>query len=174
MVHDLFAAETGRKVVAHGEVWRSLAPLPKWLSADGELAGAFYTAAFDLGIDELKQVLGIDEAYRQRYQRSTVALEAHLRILAPVRADDVMAIGTRIVDCDAKRLHAVQTLLVQTRLVATRESMTISFDLAARRSCPFDPEVLARMVELHRAQRQLALVPGVACAMDPHTVDRRS
>ncbi len=40
-------------------------------------------------------------------------------------------------------------------LAASRESMTISFDLAARRSCAFEPAILARIDALYEAQRVL-------------------
>jgi acyl-CoA thioesterase FadM len=128
---------------------------PDWLDAHAGLAPAFYTAAFDLGIDALKQVLGIDEGYRLREQRSTVALEAHLRILGPVPAGSTVELTARIVDRDAKRVHVAQEMRLGDSLVALRESMTISFDLVARRSCAFGPGVAARIDALHAEQLQL-------------------
>lgn len=133
-----------------------------WLDARGELAPAFYTAAFDLGIDALKQALGIDEAYRRREQRSTVALEAHVRILGRVPAGATVELTARIVDRDAKRVHVAQEMRRGAALVALRESMTISFDLAARRSCAFGADVAARIDALHAAQRDLPAWHGEA------------
>lgn len=126
-----------------------------WLDARDELAAPFYTAAFDLGIDALKQAIGLDEAYRLAARRSTVALEAHLRILAAVPRGSTLEVLSRIVDCDAKRLHVAQTLLLEATTVATRESMTISFDLEARRSCVFADALRQRIEALHVAQRSL-------------------
>lgn len=126
-----------------------------WLDARGELAAPFYTAVFDLGIDALKQAIGLDEAYRVAARRSTVALEAHLRILAAVPRGSALDVLSRIVDCDAKRLHVAQTLLLEATTVATRESMTISFDLDARRSCEFADALRQRIAALHAAQRTL-------------------
>lgn len=141
--------------VAPGRIGCRVAIGPDWLDAHGGLAPAFYTAAFDLGIDALKQALGIDEGYRVREQRSTVALEAHLRILGPVPAGSTVELTARIVDRDAKRVHVAQEMRLGDSLVALRESMTISFDLAARRSCAFGPEVAARIDALHAEQLQL-------------------
>ncbi len=126
-----------------------------WLGRDDLLAPAFYTAAFDLGIDALKQVLGIDETYRREQHRSTVALEAHLRILRPVPRGSTVTLSARIVDCDAKRMHVAQEMTLHGVIAALRESMTISFDLAARRSCPFGAEVAGRLTALHEAQQHL-------------------
>jgi len=126
-----------------------------WLDACGELAAPFFTAVFDLGIDALKQAVGLDEAYRLAARRSTVALEAHLRILAAVPRGSTLEVLSRIVDCDAKRLHVAQTLQREATTVATRESMTISFDLDARRSCAFADGLRQRIEALHVAQRTL-------------------
>ncbi len=133
-----------------------------WLGRDDRLAPAFYTAAFDLGIDALKQVLGIDEAYRRTQGRSTVALEAHLRFLLPVPGNSTVDLSARVVDCDAKRIHVAQEMVLEGRVAAVRESMTISFDLAARRSCAFGAEVAERIKTLHAAQLPLPGWSGVA------------
>lgn len=148
--------------VAAGLVTCQVAIPAGWLGRDDTLAPAFYTAAFDLGIDALKQALGIDEAYRREQRRSTVALEAHLRIRLPVPRDSTVALSARIVDCDAKRLHVAQEMTLDGAVAALRESMTISFDLAARRSCAFSDEVAARIKALHDAQQRLPRWHGEA------------
>jgi acyl-CoA thioester hydrolase len=135
---------------------------PAWLDRRGELAPAFFTAAFDLGIDALKQALGVDEAYRLREQRSTVALEAHLRILRAVPAGSAVELTARIVDRDAKRIHVAQEMRCGGERVALRESMTISFDLVARRSCAFGAAVASRIDALHAAQLDLPAWRGEA------------
>ncbi len=145
-----------------GCVLRPVRVPDEWLDARGELGVAFYTAAFDLGIDALKQVIGIDESYRLATRRSTVALEAHLVFMAPVPAGAEIVVGSRIVDHDAKRIHVAQELRHGAVLAATRESMTISFDLDARRSCVFEAAIFARIDALYEAQRALPLHVGAA------------
>lgn len=147
---------------ARGLVRLAVAIADDWLDARGELAPAYYTAAFDLGIDALKQAIGIDADYRARERRSTVALEAHLVLLAPVPAGSEVALEMRIVDRDAKRLHVAQEMWLGVALVALRESMTVSFDLDARRSCPFGEAVAARIDRLYHAQRALPPYRGRA------------
>ena len=138
-----------------GRVVLAVAIPADWLDPRDNLAAAFYTAAFDLGIDALKQVIGVDEAYRLATRRSTVALEAHVVMLGTVPAGSIVQVSNRIADHDAKRLHIAQEMHLGDRLVATRECMTISFDLDARRTCAFETAVQARILALHDAQRTL-------------------
>lgn len=133
-----------------------------WSDARGELGAPFYTAAFDFGIDALKDLIGIDEAYRHAARRSTVALEAHVAFLARVPIAAALRIDSRIVDHDAKRLHTAQRLYHGSVLAATREGITLSFDLEARRSCPFEAAILARIEALYEAQRALPAHVGTA------------
>lgn len=156
------AAAQAASTPRDGRVLRPVHVLDEWLDARGELGVAFYTAAFDLGIDALKQSIGIDEPYRLATRRSTVALEAHLVFVAPVPAGAEIVVGSRIVDRDAKRIHVAQDLRHDAVLAATRESMTISFDLDTRRSCAFDAAILARIDALYTAQRTLPLHVGTA------------
>lgn len=145
-----------------GRVLHRVALCDAWTNAQGELAAPFYTAIFDLGIDALKLAVGIDEAYRVSTRRSTVALEAHVVILAQVPRDSVVVVASRIADCDAKRLHVAQEMTLGQTLVATRECLTISFDLAARRTCAFADDIRDRITALQAAQRRLPAHLGSA------------
>ena len=145
----------GPETSAHGLVSLRVMIPDAWLDAGGRLAPAFYTAAFDLGIDALKQAIGINEAYRLASHRSTVALEAHLVLHGPVPRGSEVLVLTRIVDCDSKRLHVAQEMRLGDARVAERESMTISFDLDSRRSCAFEVPVATRIDALFAAQRTL-------------------
>ncbi len=113
---------------------------------------AYYNAAFDLAIEDLKCAYGLNEAYRLAKQRSTVALEAHITYQSEASLGDELRIESRILDTDGKRLHLGQAMYRATTLLSTQETLSISFDLAARRSCPFEPILLARIEALQRAQ----------------------
>ena len=126
-----------------------------WVDARDELRPAFYTAAFDGSIDDLKAAFGLDAAWRAARRQSTVALEARLSLRGPARRGEVLQVESRIFDSDAKRLHIAQVLRRGEIWIATRESMAISFDLDARRSCPFAPEIATRIAALHAAHRAL-------------------
>ena len=126
--------------------------IPAWLDYNGHMNVAYYNAAFDLAIEDLKIAYGLTEAYRLATQRSTVALEAHITYQSEAKLGDELRIESRIVDTDGKRLHLAQAMYRATTLLSTQETLSISFDLAARRSCRFEPLLLAQIEALQRAQ----------------------
>ena len=135
--------------------------LPAWTNARGVVRAGLYTAPFDLAIDHFKDQLGFDQAWRDANLRSTVALEARMSFRAEARVGDELRVETRILDVDAKRMHLGQRLCRDREVLVARESLAISFDLEARRSCPFAEDILANILALHAAQRQLPTWPWV-------------
>ncbi len=143
---------TGERRARAGIVVTRTAVEPAWLDYNSHMNVAFYVLAFDRAIDDIKAEFGIDEAYRAARHRSTVALEAHITYQNEAALGDVLEIETRIADCDSKRVHFAQEMYRGDQLLATRESMGVSFDLRERRTCPFEPEVLERLQALHARQ----------------------
>ncbi|MCB1749002.1 MAG: thioesterase family protein [Gammaproteobacteria bacterium] len=129
---------------ADGIVRLEVTVKPEWLDYNDHMNVAWYVAAFDLGIDAFKDVIGITLDYIAREQRSTVALESHITYQREAHRDQVLRVETRIVDFDGKRVHIYQELYRDTDLLATQETVSISFDTAARRSCPFADDMAAR------------------------------
>lgn len=139
---------------AVGQVLTPVRILPEWTTAAGQLLPAFYTAAFDGAIDDLKDAVGLTAAWRAQHRRSTVALEARLRFWGLAWRAEHLVVESRIVDFDLKRLRVGQILQRGAEVLATRESLAISFDLEARRACVFD-ETVTRQIALVRAAHQL-------------------
>jgi acyl-CoA thioester hydrolase len=129
--------------------------LPEWLDYNNHMNVAYYIATFDLGIDALKAVYGIDARYIETEQRSTVALEAHITYQNEASLGEQLDVHTRILDFDAKRTHLYQEMYRGGVLLATQETLSISFDLQARKSSAFDPAIGARIAMLYEAQREL-------------------
>jgi len=140
----------------NGVVTSSYTVLPEWLDYNNHMNVAYYIAAFDLGIDTLKAVYGIDSEYIENKQRSTVALEAHITYQNEAALGEHLDVHSRILDCDAKRTHLYQEMYRGDDLLATQETLSISFDLKMRKSCPFDSEIAPRIKQLHEAQQSLA------------------
>ena len=130
--------------------------LPEWGVAGGRVRSGLYTIPFDLAIDHFKDQLGFDQAWRDANLRSTVALEARMTFRGEARIGDELQVETRIIDADEKRMHLAQQLARGEELLVLRESLAISFDLQARRTCPFADDILANISALFAAQRQLA------------------
>lgn len=141
------------ETAAHdGIVVTHLTVKPEWLDYNDHMNVAYYNAAFDLAIEDLKAAYGLDAAYRLAHQRSTVALEAHITYQREAALGDALRIESRILATDGKRLHLAQAMFRAATLLATQETLSLSFDLAARRSCPFDPALRTRIEALVRAQ----------------------
>ena len=130
--------------------------LPEWGDAHGKVRIGLFTAPFDLAIDHFKDQLGFDQAWRDANHRSTVALEARMSFRGEARVGDELRVETRILEADEKRMHLAQQLCRLEEVLVMRESLAISFDLQARRSCPFAEDILVNIRALHEAQRQLA------------------
>ena len=125
----------------NGIVTTTAKVLPEWLDYNDHMNVAYYIAVFDIGIDDLKAVYGIDPAYIETQKRSTVALEAHITYQNEASLDEVLTVRSRILDFDAKRTHLYQEMYRGEDLLATQETLSISFDLRARKSCAnrFEP-----------------------------------
>jgi acyl-CoA thioester hydrolase len=129
--------------------------LPSWLDYNGHMNVTYFLAAFELGIDAYKAVVGLTLDYIERQERSTVALEAHITYQREASLGEQLRIETRIIDFDSKRAHVYQELYRDTDLLATQETMAISFDLASRRSAPFEAWIAANYRKLMEAQSAL-------------------
>ncbi len=129
--------------------------LPEWLDYNDHMNVAYYIAAFDIGIDELKMTYGINGDYIEREQRSTVALEAHITYQNEASLGDTLRIESRVLDFDGKRTHLYQEMYRGDDLAATQETLSISFDLKTRRSCTFDSAIAPNIERLRAAQASL-------------------
>jgi len=139
----------------NGIVITNATVLSSWLDYNDHMNVAYYIAAFDIGIDELKAVYGIDSNYIATEQCSTVALEAHITYQNEASLGEQIKIGSRILDFDGKRTHLYQEMHRGSDLLATQETLSISFDLKVRKSRPFEPAI-ARNIEA-MCNAQLAL-----------------
>jgi acyl-CoA thioester hydrolase len=135
-----------------GLVITRLEVLPAWLDYNGHMNVAYYIAAFDLAIEDLKAAYGLDAAYREAHQRSTVALESHITYQQEAHLGEALRIESRILGTDGRRLHVAQAMYRDTTLLATQEALSVSFDLDTRRTCFFDPPLKARIDMLQAAQ----------------------
>ena len=137
-------------VVIDGIVYTQVDVRDEWLDYNGHVNVAYYLIAFEHGLEDLKCAYGLDEQYRAREKRSTVALENHLTYQNEAMQGDSLRIESRVLATDGKRMHFCQAMYRDSTLLATQEVISLSFDLAARRSSPFAPTLLAniqRMLE---------------------------
>ncbi|MEM7465332.1 MAG: thioesterase family protein [Pseudomonadota bacterium] len=129
--------------------------LPEWLDYNDHMNVAYYIAAFDLGIDAFKATIGIDLDYIQREKKSTVALESHITYQQEAALGEKLRIKTRLLNYDGKRCHIYQEMYRVDTLLSTQETLSISFDTALRKSCPFAKDVAPRYQQMFEAQQSL-------------------
>ncbi len=126
-----------------------------WLDYNEHMNVAYYVMAFDLAVDAFKAVVGISLEYIERERRSTVALESHISYHREASLGDELRIATRIVDFDGKRAHLYQEMHRGDELLASQETLSISFDTVARRSCPFEEPIARRYEQMVALQAEL-------------------
>lgn len=140
--------------------------VPAWLDYNEHMNVAYYLVAFETGIDAYKAVVGLTPAYIAERRRSTVALEAHITYQREAHLGDELRIETRIIDCDGRKAHVYQEMYRDTELLATQETLALSFDIAARRSAPFEPDIAAGYASLIAAQDSRPRPPWVGRRID--------
>ena len=146
-----------QKLPENGVVSYAATVKPDWLDYNDHMNVAYYVMAFDLAIDAFKEVIGISREYIEHKRRSTVALESHITYQQEASLGDELRIDTRVIDFDGKRVHVYQEMYRGDQLLASQETLSISFDTAARKSCMFDAAITQGYERMVAAQRELPL-----------------
>ena len=128
-------------IPADGLVIDHATVIPEWIDYNGHMNVAYYIKAFEIGIDAYKAVVGMTLDYIEGTGRSTVALESHVTYQQEAHLGEALRIESRILACDGKRVHVYQEIYREATLLATQETLAISFDTRARRTSPFEPAV---------------------------------
>ena len=144
---------------------------PEWTDANGHMNVAYYVLAFDRATDAFYDRLGIGWGILEQ-GRSLFTLAMNVDYLREAFAGDSVRIASRLLDCDAKRLHYFHEMFRERDgvLAATNEIVALQVGMAARRSEPFPGDVAARLAAMKAAQ---ALLPPPARAGRTLGLDRR-
>jgi len=125
-----------------------------WIDYNGHLRDAYYGVIVSSAVDAVMDHLGLDAAYRQRTRCTLYTLEQHFHFLHEVKASDTIAVATRILDFDRKRMH-VGCRLTCARLeepAATSDLMLLHVHQGETpASAPFPDEVLRKLESLKAA-----------------------
>lgn len=78
---------------------------PAWIDYNGHLRDAYYGLIVSFAVDDMMDRLGLDAAYRQRTNCTLYTLELHLHFLHEVKSSDEIAVASKILDYDRKRMH---------------------------------------------------------------------
>jgi acyl-CoA thioester hydrolase len=127
----------------------------EWTDYNGHLNLAYYVLIFDHATDAFYPLVGLGQAYRERTNRSTFAVESHVTYDAELRAGAEVRCTTQLLGFDEKRIHYFHAMhhAAEGFLAATTELLAVHVDLAVRRVAPMPKTVLERlaaMLEEHR------------------------
>ena len=122
-------------------VWRE--PVQDaWIDYNGHLSEPYYVLVFGHATDNVMDLVGIDETYREANDASLYTVEAHVRYLDEVSAGAELEVRSSVIGCTAKLLWIWHELWVDGRLRATEEILGVH--VAGGASAPFPEDVAAR------------------------------
>ncbi|SCK15613.1 thioesterase family protein [Vogesella sp. LIG4] len=121
-----------------------------WVDYNGHMRDAYYLLAFSLASDALIERIGLDEAERQRSQRSVYTLEVHLNYLRELKLGEPLRVEAQLLGHDSKRLHVYFSLYRgdDAEPAAVSEQMLMHIDTGIARGAAFSPAVLAQVQQL--------------------------
>lgn len=112
-----------------------------WLDVYGHLNEAYYLVPFTNCTWKLQDHFNIGADYFEATGCALYTVETHLRYLDEVRFPADIQVETIILDSDSKRLWFAHLMMVEGRLRATAEFMTLHYDTRAGRTTAF-PEAV--------------------------------
>ena len=133
---------------------------PEWTDQNGHMNVAYYVLAFDRATDAFYDRLGIGWSTLEQ-GRSMFTLAMNVDYLNEVLAGETVRIASRLLDCDAKRLHYLHEMARERdgAVAATNEIVALHVGMATRRSTPFPPGVAERLTAMKAAHAALPLPP---------------
>lgn len=119
----------------------------EWVDYNGHMNVAYYVLVFDHATDLVLARVGLDERYRLATNASVFVAEAHITYEEEVRAGETVAVRSRILDFDSRRLILYHEMLREADgvLAASNEVLCLHVDLGGRRSLPIPDAIAARI-----------------------------
>ena len=147
--------QPGERVPAPLDFYRGEV-LPAWVDYNHHMTEAAYLTAFGWASDALFAYIGDDEEYRAN-GHSFYTVETHIAYLREAAEEAPLAITTRVLGVDPKRLliyHEMFHADSADRL-ATTEQMLVHVDMNAGRSAAILPDVKAALDAIAAAHGDL-------------------
>lgn len=140
---------------------------PHWIDYNGHLNMAYYNVLFDRCVDEAFLTLGLGPDYVRTSNASFFTAEAHVCYLRELHEGAPVEVTFRLIDYDAKRVHAFQEIFHAEEgwLSATSETMSLHVDMAAKRVGPWPDDVMARLAAMKAAHDALPVPPQLGRAV---------
>lgn len=166
----------GKVLKAHDEMLRQAMPdatpetaaaipmarlrvLPGWIDYNGHMTESRYLFAASETSDAFLRLIGADLAYVAA-GHSYYTAESHILHLGEAKLGEALTGTVQVLAADEKRLHIFIRILKGDAPVATIEQMLLHVDMAAGKTCPAAPDVLARLMPIATAHKALPRPKG--------------
>ena len=133
--------------------------LPGWIDYNGHMTESRYLFACSETTDAFLRLIGADLDY-VKGGHSYYTAETHILHKGEAKLGDALTGTVQVLHADEKRLHVFVQILRDGAPVATLEQMCLHVDMAAGKTCPAAPEVLARLMPIAEAHRALPRPEG--------------
>lgn len=140
-----------------------------YLDLMGHMNVRHYLGLFDDATWHFFAGFGMDHHYYTTSGNGSFALQQFIFYLAEVRADETVAVRSRVLARSSKRIQFMHFMVNETtgRLAATVESLGSHADLTARRTSPFPADIAARLDALLAQHQQLSWPAPICGAITP-------
>ena len=130
---------------------------PAWIDYNGHLNMAYYNVLFDRAVDEAFELIGCGVDYVKTRGHSTFTAEVHVRYLRELREGDPVRVTFQLLEYDNKRMHYFEQLFHAQEgwVSATSENMSLHVDMTAKKTVPFPPEIVRRLLQMNASHGQL-------------------
>ena len=135
-------------------VMARLQVLPGWIDYNGHMTESRYLFAASETVDNFLRLIGADMDYVAG-GHSYYTAESHILHKDEARLGDRLTGSVQVLQADEKRLRVFVTIARGADVVATVEQMLLHVDMAAGKTCPASPAVLARLMPVARAHQAL-------------------
>ena len=112
----------------------------------GHMNVMWYVGKFDEATWNLFHRLGITAAYLRANQRGMAAVDQHIEYKRELKAGDVVSIRSTLLSLDGKKLRFRHEMTNDGtgELAAVTTLLGVHMDTAARKACPFPPEIVSQ------------------------------
>jgi carnitine 3-dehydrogenase len=135
-------------------VMAQLQVLPGWIDYNGHMTESRYLFASSETVDNFLRLIGADMDYVAG-GHSYYTAESHIVHKGEAKLGDRLTGSVQVLSADEKRLRVFVTIARGDDVVATVEQMLLHVDMAAGKTCPASPAVLARLMPMAEAHKAL-------------------
>lgn len=132
---------------------------PELIDENGHVSIFQYFQLCARGVDDVLQLIGVTDEYREVRQMGTFAAEHHMRYAAELREGDGWSVHPQVLARSAKAFHVLCLMVstTQRELACTMETVYVHVDLQTRRPVAIPDDIVDPLASLQHAHGSLNL-----------------